>query len=467
MSKSTVKLTNPQRTALQSIQDNCVVTWTKNGSYSVLVFDKSARKHPIAFIRKNSQIGKLNSIVVSNLEAMELIHVGSAEGGDRRRHVTITEAGRAALGTPSAAPAPVEAIMAAVAAIGTDIDPTPVYEYGMRNRPAWSAAPKGWVQAKPEGLSAYEYGTVVYDHKLTSKELYDYEMYPVSANAYEFEIGATVWLNEVDPAVVVGYEDRGAYKLSLRIPEFAADDMVVKASQVSKRDVEPSTPPAHPERDAPYTDTPVSAIEAMSERNAAKPTAAERPGYLDRIKPGDGYKSANEPTESEAELLWLLPRKLGGSVISDGSGDALIAKGLATVLDGYNLALTASGLGWLIAHHGDDDAYAPTPSPVEATDIAALEASDGGNPLAGDGTDGLWDLQHYAAKFGKDAEPLPDMLSTVATPPAPVADALTAAERKLVETTKTLYRPSYDHSPREDALIAIIDRLAPRPDGVA
>lgn len=79
-----------------------------------------------------------------------------------------------------------------------------VYTYGMINRPAIEAAPKGWFNPDHNAIPFFPvtYGTVDYNRKLTEAELHAYEMVPVSANAHRFQIGDQVVAHEMDDCTV-------------------------------------------------------------------------------------------------------------------------------------------------------------------------------------------------------------------------------------------------------------------------
>ncbi len=85
-----------------------------------------------------------------------------------------------------------------------------LYEYALFNRPAVEAAPKGWQIGSPAS-ERFDYGTITYTRKLTDKEVYDYELYPVSPNAFAFQVGDRVLVNDCDTATIMRQEMRNRY----------------------------------------------------------------------------------------------------------------------------------------------------------------------------------------------------------------------------------------------------------------
>ncbi len=74
------------------------------------------------------------------------------------------------------------------------------YVYGLRNRPPmYGTCPEGYLRL--EARRDYQFEVAIYDHKLTSDEEYRFEMFPISANAYDFQVG--------DAVIVVETEEQG------------------------------------------------------------------------------------------------------------------------------------------------------------------------------------------------------------------------------------------------------------------
>lgn len=87
-----------------------------------------------------------------------------------------------------------------------------VFVYAPFSRPnVWPEG--GQAVEKMEGFEAYDlgYGFVRYDHQLTFDDLYNYQLAPVSHEAWPHKVGDPVVVDEVDEAVVWGYAPRHQY----------------------------------------------------------------------------------------------------------------------------------------------------------------------------------------------------------------------------------------------------------------
>src|SRR5258708_538735 len=84
------------------------------------------------------------------------------------------------------------------------------FVYAPVNRPAgYGTVPVGYLWVS--NIGGYDYGTVTYAWKLTPEEMYRYELYPVSHNAYQHAIGSRVLVNGQDEATVMAHEPRHRY----------------------------------------------------------------------------------------------------------------------------------------------------------------------------------------------------------------------------------------------------------------
>lgn len=88
--------------------------------------------------------------------------------------------------------------------------------YATRNRPPmYGTVPEGWRTVSELQTEDTPYGTISYERKLTEAELYKWEIYPVSGNAFEFAIGSRVLCYEVDEGEVIEHRGRGHYLVRL------------------------------------------------------------------------------------------------------------------------------------------------------------------------------------------------------------------------------------------------------------
>lgn len=91
--------------------------------------------------------------------------------------------------------------------------PDETYVYGMRNRPAmYGTCPVGFreVNFAHKDLCP-NHGYVAYNRQLTPDELYKWEMFPASKNAYPFQVGDRVLVNDIDPATITRLAPCGRY----------------------------------------------------------------------------------------------------------------------------------------------------------------------------------------------------------------------------------------------------------------
>jgi len=106
------------------------------------------------------------------------------------------------------------------------------YRYGMYNRPAgYGTAPDGWFN--PQRAEDYIYETVAYPRKLTAQELYKWQMFPVSDNAYAFQVGERVVVNDCDPGMVIAHIKSGRY--TVRFDSTGEEETVI-AEELSSVD---------------------------------------------------------------------------------------------------------------------------------------------------------------------------------------------------------------------------------------
>jgi len=123
------------------------------------------------------------------------------------------------------------------------------YRYGMYNRPAgYGTAPDGWFN--PQRAEDYIYETVAYPRKLTAQELYKWQMFPVSDNAYAFQVGERVVVNDCDPGMVIAHIKSGRY--TVRFDSTGEEETVI-AEELSSVDLH--TPAGCAALTAPVSET--------------------------------------------------------------------------------------------------------------------------------------------------------------------------------------------------------------------
>lgn len=137
---------------------------------------------------------------------------------------------------------------------------TPEYHYSSFNRPVLDAYPPfGFLRC--ETSAEHPYGVLVYSTKLVQAAMNQYELYPVSDNAYAYPVGALVWYEGIDKCRVTEHVGRGRYMLEL------VDDASLGHEYVSPKSLQMYTDltPTYPVKDDDYAYDPIDAPEMMSE----------------------------------------------------------------------------------------------------------------------------------------------------------------------------------------------------------
>lgn len=105
------------------------------------------------------------------------------------------------------------------------------YHYSSFNRPALEAYPPfGYLRC--EASTEHPHGVLVYKTKLVQAAMNQYELYPVSDNAYAYPVGAVVWYEGIDKCRVTEHVGRGRYMLEL------VDDASLTHEYVSPKSLE-------------------------------------------------------------------------------------------------------------------------------------------------------------------------------------------------------------------------------------
>lgn len=86
---------------------------------------------------------------------------------------------------------------------------TSQFTYGTLNRPAmYATVPEGFTLLdSPQNDECVD--RISYAQPLTIDQMRRYELVPISAEAYPFQLGDKVIVNECDDAIISGYETRG------------------------------------------------------------------------------------------------------------------------------------------------------------------------------------------------------------------------------------------------------------------
>jgi ssDNA-binding Zn-finger/Zn-ribbon topoisomerase 1 len=133
------------------------------------------------------------------------------------------------------------------------------YQYSSFNRPVLEACPPyGYLRC--EASTEHPYGILVYSTKLVQAAMNQYELYPVSDNAYAYAVGSIVWYEGIDKCRVTEHVGRGRYMLEL------VDDTSLIHEYVSPKSLEMYTDltPTCPVKDDDYAFDPIDAPEMMS-----------------------------------------------------------------------------------------------------------------------------------------------------------------------------------------------------------
>lgn len=113
------------------------------------------------------------------------------------------------------------------------------YRYSSFNRPVMDAYPPfGFVRI--EQNPEHPFGVLVYGTKLVQAAMNQYELYPVTDNAYAYPVGATVWYEGIDKCRITEYVGRGRYNMVLVEDETLGHEYVHPKSMSTYTDLTPT-----------------------------------------------------------------------------------------------------------------------------------------------------------------------------------------------------------------------------------